>query len=329
MSDEKNLSIKVNKETVWKFLFFTVSAAFLYTQVFGVAIRPLAFLGEKISGAKADTSGKTKVSAGALDVDGSKIKDDAADIRAAVLPADGAILPIQWGDLGKQLVDAGVIDSQKFESIYANRGGLPPEAQNLLYGKDNSVIVMNSQNSGLLLNLLWAFGLANKNVILEKGPMQDPQYGGADKFASTGGWTLSRGNAMEHYSKHRLVKLTSEQQTLVEKISKNIYRPCCNNSTYFPDCNHGMAMLGLIELLAARNIPEQDIYAIALKVNSFWFPNNYTTIAKYFQEQGFEWSGLDPRALLGAEYSSSRGYKGIEANTEPIAGGSGGGGCGV
>lgn len=327
MSEEKSLSMKVSKETVWKFLFFAVSAAFIYTQIFGVLINPLAALGQKIRGGKADTAGKTKISDNLPD--GSQIKDDAADIRAAVLPADGVVLPIQWGDLGKQLVDLGVIDAQKFESIYAGRGGLPPEAQNLLYGKDNGIIVMNSQNSGLLLNLLWAFGLANKNIILEKGPVQDPQYGGAANFASTGGWTLSRGNAMEHYSKHRLVKLTSEQQTLVEKISKNIYRPCCNNSTYFPDCNHGMAMLGLIELLAARNVPEQDIYDMALKVNSFWFPNNYTTIAKYFKEQGFEWDGLDARAILGAEYSSSNGFKGIAANTEPIAGGSGGGGCGV
>lgn len=325
--EHNNVSIKVNKETLWKFLFFIVSAAFIYTQAFGVAIGPLNALGKKISGTNANVKNKTTISSNLPD--GSKIRDDAADIRAVVLPAAGISLPIQWGDLGKQLVDLGVIDGQKFESIYAGRGGLPPEAQNLLYGKDNGNIVMTSQNSGLLLNLLWAFGLANKNIILEKGPMQDPQYGGAANFASTGGWSLAKGNAMEHYSKHRLVKLTAGQQSLVEKISKNIYRPCCNNSTYFPDCNHGMAMLGLLELLAAKNISEQDMYAAALKVNSFWFPNNYTTIAKYFQEQGFEWDGLDAATILGAEYSSSRGFQGIAANTEPIAGGSGGGGCGV
>ena len=33
------------------------------------------------------------------------------------------------------------------------------------------------------LNLLWAFGLANKNRILEEGPMKDPRYGGVENFA--------------------------------------------------------------------------------------------------------------------------------------------------
>ena len=39
---------------------------------------------------------------------------------------------------------------------------------------------------------------------------------------------------------------------IVEEIAGNIYRPCCGNSTAFPDCNHGMAMLGLIELMVSQ-----------------------------------------------------------------------------
>ena len=98
--------------------------------------------------------------------------------------------------------------------------------------------------------------------------MTDKQFGGADKFASTGGWSLSKGNAMDHYSRHNFVVLTQAQAELVERVSKNIYRPCCNNSTYFPDCNHGMAMLGLLELMASQNISEGQMYKIALSVNS-------------------------------------------------------------
>ena len=43
----------------------------------------------------------------------------------------------------------------------------------LLYGEDNENIVMNKENSAILLNILWAFGLSNKNKILEEGPMVD------------------------------------------------------------------------------------------------------------------------------------------------------------
>ena len=65
---------------------------------------------------------------------------------------------------------------------------------------------------------------------------------------------MAKGDAMEHYSKHALIALTAEEQDLVNRVSLNIYRPCCNNPTYFPDCNHGMAMLGLLELMAAQGL---------------------------------------------------------------------------
>ena len=142
----------------------------------------------------------------------------------------------------------------------------------LLYGKNNGHVAITAENSGMMLNMLWAFGLANKNPILENGPMMDPRYGGAENFASTGGWTLAKGNTMNHYSMHQFVTLTPEQQILVERVAKNIFRPCCKNSTYFPDCNHGMAMLGLLELMASQGATETDMYRISGEVNALWFP---------------------------------------------------------
>ena len=159
---------------------------------------------------------------------------------------EDVVLPIHWGDVGSQLVEKGVIDLDKFKSIYESRGGLGEEEVLLTGGMELKEIRMTAENSGELLNMLWAFGLANKNEILEKGPMRDPRYGGAENFASTGGWSIAKGDAMEHYSAYELVKLTGEQQKRVERVSQNIYRPCCGNSTYFPDCNHGMAMLGFL-----------------------------------------------------------------------------------
>lgn len=165
----------------------------------------------------------------------------------------------------------------------------------------------------LLFFLFWALGLANKNPILENGPMMDKQYGGAGNFASTGGWTLAKGNTMDHYSQHALITLTSEQQALVEKISKGVYRPCCGNSTYFPDCNHGMAMLALLELMASQNVSEQDMWKTALIVNSYWFPDTYLTIAIYMKEKGVDWKDVSPQEMLGADYSSAQGFRNISS----------------
>ena len=239
-------------------------------------------------------------------------------------------LPIKWGEIGQRLVKSGVIDLPQLESLYAKRGGLPKDEMALLTENYTGDVVMTQQNSAFLLNVFWAFGLADKNPILEKGPMQDPQYGGAGNFASTGGWTLAKGNPMSHYSKYELVKLTPEQQLLVESVSKNIYRPCCGNSTFFPDCNHGMAMLGLLELMAANGATESEMYSVALRVNSLWFPDTYLTIAKYFEVKGVAWDKVDPKVALGADYSSGYGYADILSQVQtPEKKSSGGGGCGA
>ena len=201
------------------------------------------------------------------------------------------------------------------------------EVKQLLYGV-NGNLKITPENSGVVLNLLWALGLGTKNDILEKGEMTDPRYSGTGNFASTGGWTLAEGSAMAHYSRHPLIVLTPDQQLLVEQVSQNIYRPCCNNSTHFPDCNHGMAMLGLLELMASQGVSEKEMYRVALQVNSYWFPDNYFTIAKYLESKGTAWANADPKEILGKEYSSATGFRNISSKVAPVAP-SGGGGCGV
>jgi len=245
----------------------------------------------------------------------------------AVLPAGGVVLPVRWGTLGTELAESGVIDKEKFLTLYAGNPELEREAEKM-FTEQNDNLKITGQNAGLLLNFFWALGLGNKNEILETGEMMDPRYGGAQNFASTGGWTIARGNAMEHYSRHTFLSLTTEQQALVDKISRGIYRPCCGNSAHFPDCNHGMAMLGLLELMASQNISEEEMWRAALYVNSYWFPDTYLTIASYMEKKGIPWKKVNPREVLGIEYSSGQGFQRILREMGP-AGNSGGGSCSV
>ena len=133
---------------------------------------------------------------------------------------------------------------------------------------------------------------------------------------------------MDHYSHHKLVDLTPQQQAMVDRVSRGIYRPCCGNSTHFPDCNHGMAMLGMLELMASQGVSEQDMYKAALAVNSYWFPDTYLTIATYMQNQGVQWKDVSPQEVLGVNYSSGSGYAKISAQVKQ-QGGPKGGSCGV
>jgi len=250
-------------------------------------------------------------------------------LEEKVLPTDGVVLPVKWGDLGAQLVSVGAIDEEKFTSLYDQRGQFTEEYKKLLLGNSDDKLKITEENAGYLLNLFWALGLANNNPILTSGEMSNKKYGGAGNFASTGGWVLASGSPMDHYSRHELFRLTPEQQSLVDSVSRGIYRPCCNNSTHFPDCNHGMAMLGLLELMASQGASEEEMYKAALAVNSYWFPDTYVTIAAYMKNKGVEWKDINPQEILGINYSSASGYQRIAAQVTEPQQQRGGSGCGV
>ena len=299
-----------------------------------------------LAGAWVYTAG-LKVSNDATQSRTRKDGNPAANLAEKVFPQEGTALPVRWGDLGIKMVSVGVINPQKITALYASCGGLGEYERRLLESADNGNLKITRENSGFLLNLFWALGLGTKNDILETGPMV--RYSGASSpadlsaeslpkaeafakagnFASTGGWTMADGGAMNHYSRHPFVVLTPAQQQLVERISKNIYRPCCDNPTHFPDCNHGMAMLGLLELMASQGVSEEEMYKTALRVNAYWFPDTYLTIAQYLVSKGIDWDKADPKEILGAKYSSASGYAQVASRiAEPQPPGSGSG-CGL
>lgn len=246
-----------------------------------------------------------------------------------VYPKEGVVLPVTWEDMGKKLASAGAIDAPRFQKFYEDKSGYTDEYDRLLNGSTPGKLKITRENAGFLLNMFWALGLSNKNEILEKGEMADPRYGGAGRFASTGGWTMAEGDAMNHYSRHSFMTLTPEQQALVQKVSRGIYRPCCGNSVHFPDCNHGMAMLGLLELMASQGATEKEMWDAALAVNSYWFPDTYMTLAAYMGSQGTNWKDVNPQEILGANFSSSSGFARIAAQVKLPSSSGGGSGCGV
>src|SRR3989344_2228984 len=168
----------------------------------------------------------------------------------AVIPASGYTVNIKWGDIGKKLVESGAIDLTKFKENY--KDPQYQEVMKYLTETQDKGITITQENSYFWINTLWALGLVQKSDVLDKGVMGTQYKKEAGNFASTGGWTLGTKEAMKLYSKERILPLTDEQQTMVMRIAENIYRPCCGNSTAFPDCNHGMAMLALIQLMVSQ-----------------------------------------------------------------------------
>lgn len=254
-------------------------------------------------------------------------KDEAKvnKISEVVVPKSGFTLPISWGELGPKLIELGVIDQEKFEQAVT----LDDEQKNILVKGSNEEIIINPENSQFVVDLLWAIGLAQKSEVYDLGPLGTEYKDEAGNFASTGGWTLAKGDALKYLNKYDLIPLTHEQQKRVSEISKNIYRPCCGNSTWFPDCNHGMAMLAAIELMVSKNMSDDDIYKNALKLNSIWFPDSYISAAIYFDRQGISWDKVDAKQVLGKDFSSASGSSDISSKVGPLPGRPTGGSCGA
>lgn len=237
------------------------------------------------------------------------------DVQEEVLPKEGFQTQITLGDVIPKMMQAGVIDPSKLEDLYKNDPATLQEIKPLLSHSSNTSLVINAKNTQWLLNLLWPLGLANKMKINEKSQVAGPDV---NNFASTGGWTLGRAESGgEYFNKYKILSLTEQEEQRVRTIADTIHRPCCNNSAFFQDCNHGSAMLGLVELGVKEGLSDNEIYKTALAINSFWFPQNYMETALYFEKvKGEDWEEIDPKLILSKQYSSISGWM---ANVDTVA----------
>lgn len=265
-----------------------------------------------------------------LEADLSKVLDQ-------VNPKDGFALESNYGNIGYRLVEDGVIDFEKFKAVYDRAGSPLTKDQLKIFSQEGleKPIVIDKDNSYFLLNLFWAFGLANENPILTEGQITKYGEGKVGSFASTGGWSIATKDLDEFYAQSNLASLNEEQQARLQNVAENVYRPCCGNSTAFPDCNHGMALLGVLELMASNNATEDEMFEAAKYFSSFWFPSQALDVATYFkitEDKSFE--EIDARVFVSEQFFSGRGWSGLKGwlnnnlgNTNQSA--PQGGGCGV
>ena len=247
-----------------------------------------------------------------------KQQKELTELYEQVNPKDGYALPVSYGKLGPQLMEAGVIDYDAFISVMEASGDAIGNRQmDILKKGSDDQIVITAENAHFLLNFFWAVGLANKNSILTEGPMVQYSDGQIEGFASTGGWTLATKPVTELYASMDLIPLTPEQQARVEEVAAAVYRPCCDNYTLFPDCNHGMAMLGLLELMASQNASVDEMFNAAKYVNAYWFPQQTLETAIYFKaNQNIDFTDADAQLVTGAQFSSGSGFAAVHQSLQ-------------
>lgn len=230
------------------------------------------------------------------------------DVLEQVIPAKGMKTSISFGDAVQKIIAAGALDPAKLRANVRSSGGLPDWVEKVLSGPSMEPILLSMATAPFLLNLFWPLGLSTKAQFNQTSPINSLKL---PSFASTGGWTLGRApNGSVYFNSVESLHLTDDQEQTVRDVAKSVFRPCCDNSTFFQDCNHGSALLGVIELAASRGATADELYRIALAANSYWFPDHYTKTALYIALfEGQRWREVAPQLILGPRFSSLSGWQ--------------------
>jgi hypothetical protein len=243
----------------------------------------------------------------------SNHQTSARSMMNQVNPPDGYTMAAVFRDVGPMLVAAGAMDTKKFINLYAQQNQPLTDEQMHILTKESAVnIVITPQNAYFLLNFFWALGLVNDNKILTEGLMMAGGKSQVGSFASTGGWTIGAKPAEDLFASMKIINLTDEQQARLEEVTAAVYRPCCNNPTNFPDCNHGMAMLGLLELMASQGASTDQMFEVAKYVTAFWYPQQMLEVATVFKVvENVDFAEADSRQIVSSQFASESGLHAV------------------
>jgi len=89
------------------------------------------------------------------------------------------------------------------------------------------------------------------------------------------------------------------------------------------------AFANAAELLASQEVSEAEMYRTALIMNSYWFPDEYATIARHIGLRGLTLAEADPKEILGRGYSSASGFRRVASLAPQDTNHGNQGGCGL
>ncbi len=234
-----------------------------------------------------------------------------------VNPPEGYTINTRFNKIGWKLRKNGVIDLEKFKDRAKKAGNPLTEEQLEVFRPEvsNRKITITRDNSRFLLNFFWALGVINRNPLLLRGPITERGPTKINSYASIGGWNLGQKPPIDLFASQEVIDLTDEQWSRVKKVAENSYRPCCDNPTAFPDCNHGLAVLGMLQLLGAEGASVEQLYEATKYFNAYWFPEQYLGIYRYYRATDIafpSFSEADPEILVGGRHASLSGWRRVK-----------------
>ncbi|OJT94710.1 MAG: hypothetical protein JJ59_01315 [Candidatus Micrarchaeum sp. AZ1] len=230
-----------------------------------------------------------------------------AALLSELFPRQGFKTPVKLNNIVPELVDSGALNLSKVEGLYGKN--LTQQEFDVLTKPSYTNLTLNTSNANFYLLIFWALGISNKNSILSNfsADANSSNFTVAN-LASVGGWTLgTNSSGMAYFNKLQLLSLTPIAQGEMYYVATHTYRPCCDNPTAFPDCNHGAALLALMELGSSQGLNESQLYTLALQAQTLWFPSYYATTALELQYKNVSYWN-NPQLVLGKNYSSLSGW---------------------
>ena len=272
-----------------------------------IVIVGLVFTATHVGSTHAQTGYSNKTAAANAILNQSPSTNKTAILFSGIFPSKGFKTPVKLNNVVPKLVASGAINLTKVEELYG--GNLTQQELDILTKPSYTNLTLNSSNANFYLLIFWGLGISNKNQVLDNfSTLANASNSSVANFASTGGWTLgTSSNSMVYFNKLNLVSLTPLEQNEMYDVATHSYRPCCNNPTAFPDCNHGAALLALTELGASEGLNESQLYTLDLQAQTLWFPSYYATTALELSYKNVSYWN-NPKLVLGANYSSASGW---------------------
>ncbi len=220
-------------------------------------------------------------------------------LRKQVAPAEGVTIPVEWGNLLPDLKALDAVDAELLnKGLVSARGyGLTATEIERFNGTSREFVRIDNESKTYLMYIFWALAFVNSNPILNSS---------AHMYENN---TSPVGAAK--YGSHAILEFNETEQSLIDDIALNSYRPCCNGPTLKPDCSHGFAALGLVEFLVSKGLERDKIFKILLQFNGYSFTDQYIDIALALEEQGQNWSNVNATQVVGYSYSSLEAHQAI------------------
>lgn len=238
---------------------------------------------------------------------------DTVALKNGINPANGFQLPVIYASIGPKLIESGTIDLARLQLDYQRNGRtLSNQEVEILTRGSQEPIIISQENKDFLFRVFWAMGLTNQNTILDSESMHANGLQLED-MSSLSAWKLSQKPAVELFSSGNIVSLSPDQQSRVKEVARAVYLPCCDHPALFADCSHGMAMLGLLELMGSQGASTEAMFTAAKQVSAFWFPQQTLEKAIFMiATQLKDYPDADPQIIVGSDYSSAKGFQQID-----------------